>query len=152
MLSKKFNSFETEKKWQEYWQENNIYKYDFNSDKETFSIDTPPPTISGSLHIGHIFSYTKAEIIARFQRMQGKNVFYPLGFDDNGLPTERLVEKEFDITGASIPRSQFTEKCFLTTKKYEEDFKKLWLSMGFSVDWSLKYETINPRIQKISQK
>lgn len=152
MLSKKYNSFETEKKWQEYWQENNIYRYDFNSDKETFSIDTPPPTISGSLHIGHIFSYTQAEIIARFQRMQGKNVFYPLGFDDNGLPTERLVEKEFDITGASIPRSEFTEKCLLTTKKYEEDFKKLWLSMGFSVDWSLKYETINPRIQKISQK
>ncbi|WP_160693102.1 valine--tRNA ligase [Clostridium sp. C2-6-12] len=152
MLSKKYNPLETEKKWQEYWQENNIYKYDFNSDKETFSIDTPPPTISGSLHIGHIFSYTQAEIIARFQRMQGKNVFYPLGFDDNGLPTERLVEKEFDITGASIPRSQFTEKCLLTTKKYEEDFKNLWLSMGFSVDWSLKYETINPRIQKISQK
>lgn len=152
MLSKKYNSFETEKKWQEYWQENNIYKYDFNSDKETFSIDTPPPTISGSLHIGHIFSYTQAEIIARFQRMQGKNVFYPLGFDDNGLPTERLVEKEFDITGASIPRSEFTEKCLLTTKKYEEDFKNLWLAMGFSVDWSLKYETINQRIQKISQK
>lgn len=152
MLSKKYNSFETENKWQEYWQQNNIYRYDFNSDIEKFSIDTPPPTISGSLHIGHIFSYTQAEIIARFQRMQGKNVFYPLGFDDNGLPTERLVEKEFDITGASISRSEFTEKCLKTTKKYEEDFKKLWLSMGFSVDWSLKYETINPRIQKISQK
>lgn len=152
MLSKKYNPFEIEKKCQEYWQKNDVYKYDFESDKETFSIDTPPPTISGSLHIGHIFSYTQAEIIARFQRMQGKNVFYPFGFDDNGLPTERLVEKESNIIAASIPRSEFIEKCLLTTKKYEEDFKNLWLSMGFSVDWSLQYETINPKIQRISQK
>ena len=109
MLSKKYNPFEIEKKCQEYWQKNDVYKYDFESDKETFSIDTPPPTISGSLHIGHIFSYTQAEIIARFQRMQGKNVFYPFGFDDNGLPTERLVEKESNIIAASIPRSEFIE-------------------------------------------
>lgn len=152
MLSKKYNPFEIEKKCQEYWQKNDVYKYDFESDKEIFSIDTPPPTISGSLHIGHIFSYTQAEIIARFQRMQGKNVFYPFGFDDNGLPTERLIEKESNIIAASIPRSEFIEKCLLTTKKYEEDFKNLWLSMGFSVDWTLQYETINPKIQRISQK
>jgi valyl-tRNA synthetase len=152
MLNKKYNPIEAEKKWQEYWQKNNIYKYDFESDKESFSIDTPPPTISGSLHVGHIFSYTQAEIIARFQRMQGKNVFYPFGFDDNGLPTERLVEKEQDIRAVDMPRSQFIERCLSTTKKYEEEFKELWLSMGFSVDWSLQYETINPRVQKISQK
>lgn len=152
MLSKKYNPIESEKKWQEYWQKNSIYKYDFESDKETFSIDTPPPTISGSLHIGHIFSYTQAEIIARFQRMQGKNVFYPFGFDDNGLPTERLVEKEENIRALSMPRSQFIERCLSTTKKYEEEFKNLWLSMGFSVDWTLQYETINPMVQKISQK
>lgn len=152
MLSKKYNSIESEKKWQEYWQKNNIYKYDFDSDKETFSIDTPPPTISGSLHIGHIFSYTQAEIIARFHRMLGENVFYPFGFDDNGLPTERLVEKEENIRASSMPRSQFIERCLSTTKKYEEEFKNLWLSMGFSVDWSLQYETINPIVQKISQK
>lgn len=152
MLNKKYNPIESESKWKEYWKEYSIYKYDFESEKETFSIDTPPPTISGSLHIGHIFSYTQAEIIARFQRMQGKNVFYPFGFDDNGLPTERLVEKEEDIKAIDMPRSEFIERCLLTTKKYEEEFKELWLSMGFSVDWNLQYETINPRVQKISQK
>jgi valyl-tRNA synthetase len=152
MLSKKYNPMESEKKWQEYWQENDIYKYDYESDKETFSIDTPPPTVSGSLHIGHIFSYTQAEIIARFQRMQGKNVFYPFGFDDNGLPTERLVEKEQNARAVSMPRSEFIDKCMITTEKYVEDFKKLWLSMGFSVDWSLQYDTISPMVRKISQK
>ncbi|WP_163193583.1 valine--tRNA ligase [Clostridium thermarum] len=152
MLSKKYNPIEAEKKWQEYWQTLDIYKYDPSSDKETFSIDTPPPTISGSLHIGHIFSYTQAEMIARFQRMQGKNVFYPFGFDDNGLPTERLVEKEQGIRAVDRPRSEFINCCLSTTKKYEEDFRNLWLSMGFSVDWSLQYETINPKVQKISQK
>jgi valyl-tRNA synthetase len=152
MLSKKYNPIEAEKKWQEYWQQNDIYKYDPESDREIFSIDTPPPTISGSLHIGHIFSYTQAEIIARFHRMQGKNVFYPFGFDDNGLPTERLVEKEENIRAAALPRSEFIERCLKTTRKYEEEFKNLWLSMGFSVDWSLQYETINPRVRRISQK
>lgn len=152
MLNKKYNPVESERKWQKYWQENSIYKYDLESDNETFSIDTPPPTISGSLHIGHIFSYTQGEIIARFHRMQGKNVFYPFGFDDNGLPTERLVEKEENTRAAFMPRSEFIEKCLVTTKKYEEEFKSLWLSMGFSVDWSLQYETINPMVRKISQK
>ncbi|MDF2885365.1 MAG: valine--tRNA ligase [Clostridiaceae bacterium] len=108
--------------------------------------------MSGSLHIGHIFSYTQAEIIARFQRMLGKNVFYPFGFDDNGLPTERLVEKEEKIRAVDMCRSEFTEKCLSTTKKYVDEFKNLWLSMGFSVDWNLQYETISPMVQKISQK
>lgn len=152
MLSKKYNPNESEKKWKEYWEKLSIYKYDYESDKEVFSIDTPPPTISGSLHIGHIFSYTQAEIIARYQRMQGKNVFYPFGFDDNGLPTERLVEQEENIRAVDMPRSKFIERCTLTTKKYVEEFKSLWLSMGFSVDWNLQYETISPMVQKISQK
>lgn len=152
MLSKKYNFHESEKKWQEYWKENDIYAYDFNSTKETYSIDTPPPTISGSLHMGHIFSYTQAEMIARFQRMQGKNVFYPFGFDDNGLPTERLVEKEEGITAKNFKRSEFIEKCLNTTRKYEAEFKKLWQSLGFSVDWNLQYETISPMAQRVSQK
>lgn len=152
MLSKKYNFIESEKKWQEFWESHNIYRYDPKSQKETFSIDTPPPTISGSLHIGHIFSYTQAEMIARFQRMQGKNVFYPFGFDDNGLPTERLVEKEKDIRAYNMPRSKFTHICLSTTEKYVNEYKELWRSMGFSVDWNLQYETVSPEIQKISQK
>lgn len=152
MLSKKYNAIESENRWKEYWKELDIYRFNPESEKETFSIDTPPPTVSGSLHIGHIFSYTQAEMIARFQRMQGKNVFYPLGFDDNGLPTERLVEKEENIRAANVLRSEFVEKCTKTARKYEEEFRNLWISMGFSVDWSLQYETINPMVQKISQK
>ncbi|MCX7773363.1 MAG: valine--tRNA ligase [Clostridia bacterium] len=152
MLDKRYDFKEREKKIQEYWGENKVYRYDPNSSKETYSIDTPPPTVSGSLHIGHIFSYTQAEIIARFHRMQGKNVFYPFGFDDNGLPTERLVEKEAGISANSLKRSDFTALCMGTTKRYEQEFKALWTQMGFSVDWELQYETINPLSQRISQK
>jgi valyl-tRNA synthetase len=152
MLSKKYNASENEKKWQNYWKENNIYKYEKEGRREVFSIDTPPPTVSGSLHVGHIFSYTQAEMIARYQRMQGKNVFYPFGFDDNGLPTERLVEKERGIRAFEVDRKEFTDICLSVTKKYEEEFKELWTSMGFSVDWELQYETINPMVQKVSQR
>lgn len=152
MLNKKYNFKESEEKWRKYWDETGIYKYDYKSGNETFSIDTPPPTISGSLHIGHLFSYTQAEMIARFMRMQGKNVFYPFGFDDNGLPTERLVEKEEAIKAAEIPRSRFIEKCRDTAAKYVEEYKDIWKSMGFSADWSLQYETIGPKAVRISQK
>lgn len=152
MLSKKYKAIECEKKWQDFWRDNNIYKFEHDSSKEVFSIDTPPPTVSGSLHIGHIFSYTQAEMIARFQRLQGKNVFYPFGFDDNGLPTERLVEKERGIMAHKIDTKEFNDICVSITKKYETEFKELWEAMGFSVDWSLKYETINEKVQKISQK
>lgn len=141
-----------EKKMQQFWKENAIYQFDPDSPKEIYSIDTPPPTVSGSLHIGHIFSYTQAEMIARFKRMQGCNVFYPFGFDDNGLPTERLVEREEGINAKNMPRSEFIKKCTTTTEKYEKEFKNLWLSLGFSVDWSMQYETINPMVQRISQK
>lgn len=152
MLSKKYNFKESEEKWQRFWAENEIYRFDPESKEEIYSIDTPPPTVSGSLHIGHIFSYTQGEIAARYQRMQGKNVFYPFGFDDNGLPTERLVEREEDIRARDLPRSKFIEKCLNTTEKYVGEFKALWQSLGFSVDWNLQYETISPLSQRISQK
>lgn len=152
MLEKKYNSKLSEKKWQDFWKSEDIYAYNPESKKETYSIDTPPPTISGSLHMGHIFSYTQAEMIARFQRMQGKNVFYPFGFDDNGLPTERLVEKEEGIIAKNLKRSEFVEKCLKTTDKYVGEFKELWQSLGFSVDWNLQYETISPLTQRVSQR
>jgi len=151
-MEKNYNFKQTEKEMQDFWKENDIYSFDINSPNEIFSIDTPPPTVSGSLHIGHIFSYTQAEMIARFKRMQGYNVFYPFGFDDNGLPTERLVEKTEGIIAKNLPRSEFIKKCINTTEKYEKEFKDLWQSLGFSVDWSLQYETINPMVQRISQK
>ncbi len=151
-MQKNYDFSKTEKEMQNFWKEKSIYKFDPESKSEIYSIDTPPPTVSGRLHIGHIFSYTQAEMIARFKRMQGYNVFYPFGFDDNGLPTERLVEKEEGIIAKNLPRSEFIKKCVMTSEKYEEEFKALWNSLGFSVDWSLQYETINPMVQRISQK
>lgn len=145
--------FETiEKQMQEFWEQNRVYKFDPDKKGPLYSIDTPPPTVSGSLHIGHIFSYTQAEMNARFRRMQGCNVFYPFGFDDNGLPTERLVERDEGVTARMMPRSQFIKKCLATTGKYEEAFRQMWKSLGFSVDWSLQYETVSQEVEKISQK
>lgn len=151
-MQKKYDFRQVEKEMQNFWKDNSIYSFDTESHSEIYSIDTPPPTVSGSLHIGHIFSYAQAEMIARFKRMQGYNVFYPFGFDDNGLPTERLVEKEEGIVAKDLQRSEFIKKCVATTAKYEREFKDLWRSLGFSVDWSLQYETISPTAQRISQK
>ncbi|MEI6578186.1 MAG: valine--tRNA ligase [Eubacteriales bacterium] len=150
-MEKNYNFGQIEKQMQELWEKEQIYKFNQNDEGEIYSIDTPPPTVSGSLHIGHIFSYTQAEMIARYKRMQGYNVFYPFGFDDNGLPTERLVERDEGILAKNMRRSEFIEKCIKTTGKYEAEFKELWQSLGFSVDWSLQYETISPAVRKISQ-
>lgn len=151
-MKKDYDFRHAEKEMQDFWKENSIYDFDPESRNDIYSIDTPPPTVSGSLHIGHIFSYTQAEMIARFKRMQGCNVFYPFGFDDNGLPTERLVEKDEGIIAKNLPRSEFIEKCAATSAKYVKEFRDLWESLGFSVDWSLQYETISPLAQRISQK
>ena len=152
MLDKKYKALETEAKWQQYWKDEGVYKFDENSDKEIYSIDTPPPTVSGKIHIGHIFSYSQAEIYARYKRMRGYNVFYPFGFDDNGLPTERFVEKKYGRKAESMSREEFNELCLKTTEEYEEMFRNLFISMGFSADWSHTYSSIEPKSQKTSQK
>lgn len=149
-MDKKYDFQETEKELEKFWEEHEIYNY--QKGEKIFSIDTPPPTVSGKLHIGHIFSYTQAEMIARFKRMQGYQVFYPFGFDDNGLPTERLVEREENIHANMLSRSEFRAKCINTITKYEKEFKCLWKRLGFSVDWTLQYQTISDLSQKISQK
>lgn len=136
---------------QKFWAQEQIYRFNPQAAGKLYSIDTPPPTVSGSLHIGHLFSYTQAEMIARFHRMQGENVYYPFGFDDNGLPTERLVEREQGVRARDLPRQEFVKLCRETSRKYEEDFRQLFASMGFSVDWSLQYETASPEVQKLSQ-
>jgi valyl-tRNA synthetase len=109
MLDKRF-TVEDEKKIQALWEENKVFEF-HEDGRKVFSVDTPPPTVSGKLHIGHIFSYTQAEMIVRYHRLKNENVFYPFGFDDNGLPTERLVEKEKGITASSLPRSEFISIC-----------------------------------------
>lgn len=151
-MSTKYDPKESEPKWQKFWEDNNIYKYQPDSEKPIYSIDTPPPTVSGKIHVGHIFSYTQAEVIARFKRMQGYNVFYPFGFDDNGLPTERLVEKEINKKAVDMPRKEFISTCLEITGKYRKEFKKLWQSIGISADWDLEYSTISDYSRKMSQK
>lgn len=152
MLSKKYNASESEKKWQSFWQEKRIYQFDEGSKQPVYSIDTPPPTVNGKIHIGHIFSYSQAEMMARYKRMKGYNVFYPFGFDDNGLPTERLVEKKHGIKAHETTREHFTELCLGETGELEKQFKKLFISAGFSCDWNHEYSTISPKAQITSQK
>lgn len=164
MLKDKYNHKEVEKKWQEYWANKEIYKFcDDKCKEETFVIDTPPPTVSGVLHMGHVFSYTQADFIARFQRMKGKDVFYPMGFDDNGLPTERLVEKVKNIRVGSenkvenntglkfLSREDFIKECIAVVDDAEKEFESLFNSIALSVDWKQKYQTISKKSQALSQ-
>ena len=151
-MEKKYNAPETEPQMQRLWAENSVYDYRPEAEGQVYSIDTPPPTVSGALHIGHIFSYVQAEMVARHKRLQGYNVFYPFGFDDNGLPTERLVEKEHGVKAKDLPRREFNALCMETAGRYEGEFTALWQSLGFSVDWSLQYRTISPEVRALSQR
>ena len=150
MLDKKYIASEKEEKWLNYWKENGIY--DFKRDqREVFSIDTPPPTVNGKIHIGHVFSYSQTEMIARYKRLRGYNIFYPFGFDDNGLPSERLVEKEQGKKAHEIGREEFSKLCYETTDKYEEEFQNLFSKLGVGTDWNIHYKTVSPSTIKISQ-
>ncbi len=152
MLDNKYNIEEKELKWEEFWKNEGIYKFDPDSKKPTFSIDTPPPTVSGELHIGHIYGFSQADMIARFNRMQGKNLFYPLGFDNNGLPTELLVEKVKNIRAHTLPREEFTQIALDMVAGYNQKYRDLMMRSGMSCDLSLSYNTIDTRSQKTSQK
>ncbi|MEW6295158.1 MAG: valine--tRNA ligase [Candidatus Diapherotrites archaeon] len=146
-----YNPKESEKKWAQYWEKEQIFKFDLNSEKPLYVIDTPPPTVSGLIHVGHAFSYAQAEFIARYKRMKGFNVFYPFGFDDNGLPTEKFVERERKIKATEMPRKDFVKLCLEETAKAEKEFRKTWNSIGISCDWSQFYSTISPEVQRLSQ-
>lgn len=151
-LPKRYDPGGEEPKWQRRWEESGIYRFDRFPDRPIYSIDTPPPTVSGSIHIGHVSSYVQAEVIARFRRMRGYNVYYPFGFDDNGLPSERLVEKEKGVKAADVGREKFVAMCLELTERYEREFRDFWQSLGLSVDWNENYSTIDPRSQRISQR
>ena len=150
-MDKKYIYQNAEQEIKKLWEEEKVYTFNPTVDKKVFSIDTPPPTISGALHVGHIFSYTHADIIARFNRMKGHEVFYPFGFDDNGLPTERFVEKKRKVSPFGVGRSEFIKICLEETAEAEKKFKDLWQSIGLSVDWNLWYSTISKNVRKISQ-
>ncbi|MEK6934102.1 MAG: valine--tRNA ligase [Nanoarchaeota archaeon] len=140
-----------EKKWLNYWEKEKIYQFDPKTKKKIFSIDTPPPTVSGKMHIGHAFSYSQQDFIARYKRMSGFNVFYPFGTDDNGLPTERLIEKQKNIKSKSMSRAEFISLCLKTLAEITPDFIQDWKNLGISCDYNVYYSTINPLCQKISQ-
>lgn len=168
-----------EAKWVPTWEAEKVYRFNQEASKENiYSIDTPPPTASGSLHVGHVFSYTHTDVVARFQRMCGRDVFYPMGWDDNGLPTERRVQNYYGVrcdptlpyekdftppqTGGDnkstkaadqmpISRQNFIELCEELTEEDEKAFENLWRNLGLSVDWSQSYRTISKEAQKVSQ-
>ncbi|HEU4456555.1 MAG TPA: valine--tRNA ligase [Longimicrobium sp.] len=175
-LPTRFDAAEAERRWAEEWERAGAYHYDPARPRaETFAIDTPPPTVSGRLHVGHVFSYAHTDFIARFQRMRGKNVFYPMGWDDNGLPTERRVQNLFHVRcDPSLPydpalemepigtrkpegpprqlsRRNFIELCGRVTAEDERAFKELWTRLGLSVDWRQEYATIDERSRAVAQ-
>jgi valyl-tRNA synthetase len=170
-----------EARWDATWETEGVHRFDRSAPREhVYSIDTPPPTVSGSLHVGHVFSYTHTDAIARYQRMRGKSVFYPMGWDDNGLPTERRVQNHFGVqcdpslpydpdfvTPVPVPerpkaeqkqrpvhisRRNFVEVCHELTLTDEAAFENLWRQLGLSVDWSMTYATIDPRSQRVAQR
>lgn len=146
-----YNFSKREKHWQEFWAKEKVYQFDPNSDKTLFTVDTPPPTVSGALHLGHVFSYTQAEVVVRYFRLAGFNVRYPLGFDNNGLPTERLTEKEKGVKGGDLSLEKFAKLCFEVIEKYTKKFENLFRILGFSFDWRLTYSTISPQVIKLAQ-
>ena len=175
-ISQHFDSKAAESRWDAFWQQSGVYQFQPGRPPEAnFVIDTPPPTVSGSLHVGHVFSYTHTDVLARYQRMAGRNVFYPMGWDDNGLPTERRVQNYYHVrcepgvhyeAGLSLPvaaddqrknpprkisRPNFIEHCLRLTAEDEEVFKALWRRLGLSVDWRLEYSTIDERSRRVAQ-
>src|SRR3989344_8728397 len=153
MESKHYNPKEREEAIQEFWIKNKIYAFNQKSKKKIFSIDTPPPTVSGKMHLGHAFSYTQQDILVRYKRMQNFNVFYPFGTDDNGLPTERLIEKEKNVKASRMDRQEFIKLCLrILESELRPKYLKDWKRIGMSCDWNLFYTTISPEVQRISQK
>ncbi|MBI4440482.1 valine--tRNA ligase [Candidatus Woesearchaeota archaeon] len=152
-IPKDYSAALSEPKWQKYWEEEGIFRFDAESKAEVYSVDTPPPTVSGKMHIGHAFSFSQQDFVVRYQRMRGKNVFCPFGTDDNGLATERLVEQTKKVRARDMPREEFVKLCLETLEnefrpKYVEDWKRI----GMSCDWSIFYTTINEHCQRISQR
>src|SRR5215470_8570354 len=163
-----------EDRWVAAWAEQGTYSFDRTATRENvYAIDTPPPTVSGSLHVGHVFSYTQTDAIARYQRMRGKSVFYPMGWDDNGLPTERRVQNVYgvrcdpslpydqDFTPPAKPdmkneipisRRNFVHLCERLTDEDEKQFESLWRLLGLSVDWDMTYQTIGDDARAASQR
>jgi len=153
-LNKQYDAQEAEPRLQKWWEKQKIYAFDATDKKrKIYSIDTPPPYASADhLHVGHGMHYSQFEFVARFQRMRGKNVFFPMGFDNNGLPTERFVENKLKINKNKVSRKEFIKLCLKESEKAGETYHDLFTSLGFSLDWSLLYYTIDDRSRRAAQK
>jgi valyl-tRNA synthetase len=134
------------------WESHDVYRYDRDGHGPVFSVDTPPPYVSAAhLHVGHAMSYSQPDFIVRYRRMRGERVFYPIGFDDNGLPTERYVEQAYGVRAVDMPRADFVALCLAETQRTAERYEDLWRRLGLSLDWSLRYSTIDARCQRTAQ-
>ncbi|HEX9057882.1 MAG TPA: valine--tRNA ligase [Ktedonobacterales bacterium] len=151
MLPNRYDFREAEPRLAQLWADAETYAYDPLGESPTFTIDTPPATVSGQLHLGHCYSYTQADVIARYHRMRGERVFYPMGFDDNGLPTERFAEKQFGRKAIEMGRDAFIGACLELTHQTEDRFETLWRRLGLSIDWRFRYSTIAPEARRVSQ-
>ena len=151
MLPNRYDFRTAEAQLAQEWAASGAYAFDPEGAGPAFTIDTPPPTVSGQLHIGHCYSYTQADVIARYRRMRGDRVFYPMGFDDNGLPTERFAEKTLGKRAREMGREAFITACLDLTKRTEDRFEALWRRLGLSIDWRFRYSTIAPEARRASQ-
>lgn len=156
-LEKRYDFKKSEKKWKEFWEKESIFKFSEigkgkEGNKKIYSVDTPPPTLSGEMHIGHAFSYAQQDFIVRYMRMKGLNVYYPFGTDDNGLPTERLVERLKKVKSKKMKRGEFVKLCQKTIKEILPKFIQTWKDIGMSCDFSNPYSTIDNHCIKTSQK
>lgn len=153
-LPQKYDAKEIGNKFKKFWEDKNIYKSSFKKlpGKKIFSVDTPPPTVSGSMHMGHAFSYAQGDFITRFHRMKGETIFYPFGTDDNGLPTEHLVEKLKKVLSRKMSRSDFVKLCHDTIKEIKPEFIQPWIELGISCDYKNSYSTIDKESTRVSQK
>jgi valyl-tRNA synthetase len=149
-LTGEYDPGEIEPHWQDQWVADGTYAYDGDADTR-FSIDTPPPTVSGNLHMGHLYQFTLQDFVARYRRMAEDTVYFPFGYDDNGIASERLTERELDIRHQDFERREFQKKCRDVCDTYEAEFTEDVQSLAISVDWDNTYKTIEPRVQRISQ-
>jgi len=150
-IPKRYESASVEQKWRQFWEDNGVYHFQKDDNRPVYSVDTPPPTVSGDLHLGHCYSYSHPDFYIRFQRMNGKNIFYPMGWDDNGLPTERLVEERMGISPEKVGTDAFLKAISETSHQLEKDYELLWRRIGLSVDWRYTYSTINASTRKVAQ-
>src|SRR5713226_1152086 len=150
-LPKRYDPSTAEPELEAFWQKSGTYHFYPEASGQVYSIDTPPLTVSGHAHLGHVYSYSHTDFMARFWRMNGYNVYYPMGYDDNGLPTEKLVEKRLGITAIKVGRRAFIEKCLAVSVEEEKNYEALWQRLGLSIDWRYTYRTIDEVSRRTSQ-